>query len=1201
MKIWLKLWVKLVYCLFVMMKATTTGIAALLAANVCLGAGSDSEFYKYTNYNPDAPESAPVFEGFVSPKGKARVQTWWHWINSNVSREGIDRDLKSMAENNYGAAIIFNVSGSDAIRAPEGAVKFNSKEWFENFAYTVETAKKYGMEIGIHNCDGWSEAGGPWITPELSMKRLTSSKVRAKGDGRVQSIKFPKPWMGKDHTKKGSKDYYEDIAVIAYPAFRPAEVAMKPVLRSVKPSNAITKFLVGKPDSMLDGDLKTALTFGATKGDYQSYGIDFEFEKPFEASSVFVNLKWSWFYPKNVFLLVSDDGKNFREIAELKFEKYSNEVYIKIPSTTAKYWRVEKRTSPSPTHYGQIRMNIGEIELIPSGTVPRNASFIPLFMVKVAADRSNIGFLPRGVEPVPAKAVIDPKKIIFVKEKISADGTMQWRVPEGEWEVIRVGFTTNGHTNHPASPAGVGLESDKLSAEATDFHFDSYISKMIDAAGDNAGSVFKYIETDSWECGPMNWTQKMPEEFKKLNGYDIMPWLPAMLGEIVESADATEKFAADLRKTTSHLVMKNFYGRLGERIRARGLKYESEPTNEASLKDQISLYMKTDIPQDEIWQGYREVGKPAVPTWDMGRMVASATSFFGKSMATCEALTQQQGNWSDSPLSLKGAIDTILASGMNVLVFHDFAHQPDERVPGWQLEPWGSCINRKMPWFSLARDFFDYISRSQYMLQQGKMCVRVLRLMKEVPPIASAHPKLPSGIFSDRINGECVRNYLRVKDGKLVSPGRIEYDFLDISSDAALRLETLAALKKLVSEGAIVNAEKIPEFMTLSGGKKALSQWSELSRELFGDGKKGIVKIGKGKVYFGYSAWEMAQILKIRRSYITSVDRLSIMPRVHVDGKKWFYVVNRSENDRTFEISFDATGKAEIWNPETAARTEILEKRESDGYTRIKLEMRRNDSMFVVFTPAPKKVFATEISLDGKKTFPNEKPSDEIVQNQPRLVRAGDGLSAEFFKAGKLDATLSDGTSKSASVEKIRESVSLKTPFTVEFEEQYGAPKSAVFEKFESWTKHADPRIANYSGKAKYSLKVGLPKLGKDERAYLQFGEILEIGRVKVNGRFAGTLWKKPFRIDITKFAKVGENTIEVEVGNTWVNRCLYDATLPPEQRITWSNSMGYHFPEKGKKARPNQGRDMSWKQGAIPSGIIGEARVDFSKTVPLE
>jgi len=648
-------------------------------------------------------------------------------------------------------------------------------------------------------------------------------------------------------------------------------------------------------------------------------------------------------------------------------------------------------------------------------------------------------------------------------------------------------------------------------------------------------------------------------------------------------------------------VMKNFYGRLGERIRARGLKYESEPTNEASLKDQISLYMKTDIPQDEIWQGYREVGKPAVPTWDMGRMVVSATSFFGKSMATCEALTQQQGNWSDSPLSLKGAIDTILASGMNVLVFHDFAHQPDERVPGWQLEPWGSCINRKMPWFSLARDFFDYISRSQYMLQQGKMCVRVLRLMKEVPPIASAHPKLPSGIFSDRINGECVRNYLRVKDGKLVSPGRIEYDFLDISSDAALRLETLAALKKLVSEGAIINAEKIPEFMTLSGGKKALSQWSELSRELFGDGKKGIVKIGKGKVYFGYSAWEMAQILKIRQSYITSVDRLSIMPRVHVDGKKWFYVVNRSENDRTFEISFDATGKAEIWNPETAARTEILEKRESDGYTRIKLEMRRNDSMFVVFTPAPKKVFATEISLDGKKTFPNEKPSDEIVQNQPRLIRAGDGLSAEFFKAGKLDATLSDGTSKSASVEKIRESVSLKTPFTVEFEEQYGAPKSAVFEKFESWTKHADPRIANYSGKAKYSLKVGLPKLGKDERAYLQFGEILEIGRVKVNGRFAGTLWKKPFRIDITKFAKVGENTIEVEVGNTWVNRCLYDATLPPEQRITWSNSMGYHFPEKGKKARPNQGRDMSWKQGAIPSGIIGEARVDFSKTVPLE
>ena len=1184
-----------------MMKTKLAGVAALLAANVCLGAGSDSEFYKYTNCNPDAPESAPVFDGFVSPKGKSRVQTWWHWINSNVSREGIDRDLKSMADNNYGAAIIFNISGSDAIRAPEGAIKFNSKEWFENFAYTVDTAKKYGMEIGIHNCDGWSEAGGPWITPALSMKCLTSSKVRVKGNGQVQRIKFPKPKMGRDYTKKGSKDYFEDIAVVAYPAFRPAEVAMKTALKSVKPSNDITKIYVGRPDSMFDGNSKSALTFGATNGDYKSYGIDFEFEKPFEASSIFINLKWSWYYPKNVFLLVSDDGKNYREITELKFEKKSSEVYIKIPSTTAKYWRIEKRTSPSPTHYAQIRMNIAELELIPSGELPRNALFIPALMVKVAANRSNMSTLPSGGDPVPAEAVIDPKKIIFVKEKISADGTMQWSVPEGEWEVVRVGFTTNGHSNHPASPAGLGLESDKLSAEATDFHFDSYIAKMIDAAGDNAGSVFKYIETDSWECGPQNWTQKMPEEFKKLNGYDIMPWLPAMLGEVVESKETTEKFAADLRKTTAHLVVKNFYGRLGERIRERGLKYETEPTTESSLKDQIALFMKSDVPQDEIWQSYRTVGKPAVPIWDMGRMVASATQFFGKGMATCEALTQQQGNWSDSPLSIKGAVDTILTSGMNVVVFHDFAHQPDERVPGWQMEPWGSCINRKMPWFSLARDFFDYISRSQYMLQQGKADVRVLCLMTEVPPIDGAQPRLPDGIYSNRINGECVRNYLRVKDGKLVSPGRIEYEFLDILPNAALRLETLETIKKLVSEGAIVNAEKRPEFMSLSGGEKAQSRWNELSRELFGDGKKSIVKIGKGKVYVGHSAWEMAKVLKIRQSFLTTVDGLSICPRVHADGKKWFYVVSRSENDRTFDISFDATGKAEIWNPETATRTEILAKRESNGYTRITLEMRRNDSLFVVFTPDSKKVFATETFVDGAKTFPNEKSANAVAINQPRLARSDGGLSAEFFKGGEVAATLSDGAKVSAKLDAVRKSVPLKTPFTVEFEEKYDAPKTATFEKFVSWTEHSDPRIANYSGKGVYKLKVDLPKLGEDERAYLSFGNVMEIGRVKVNGKFAGTLWKKPFVLDITKFAKSGNNKIEVEVGNTWVNRCLYDATLPPEKRITWSNSMGYHFPEKGKKARPNQGRDMSWKQGAIPSGIIGTAEVVFSKTVPLK
>ena len=1177
-------------------KNTLKTFAALMSAGVCFGAGNDSEFYKYTNYNPDAPESALVFDGFVSPKGKARVQTWWHWINGNVSRDGIDRDLKSMADNNYGAAIIFNIGGSVEVGTPKGGLKFNSKEWFGNFAYTVETAKKYGMEIGIHNCDGWSEAAGPWITPELSMKRLTSSKVRVSGGG-VRKIKLPRPHAIANPLEKGATPYYKDIAVFAYPAFRPTESAMQKHFKSLKPANDETAPFGSNYTEQLAkrADAPFSFRFRPARADYKWYGADIEFEKPFEASSIYFNSMWSWSMPKNLFLAVSDDGKNFREIAKLN--ETSNESFVAFPPTTAKFWRIGKRAAKD----NSTGVVVHALELIPTGQVARHAPYIATFGIKTARGRSlHISY---DNAEIPAKAVIDPKRIIFVDEKISEDGTVNLRLPEGEWEVVRAGYTINGEYNHPATPTGIGLESDKLDASVTAFHIDSYVSKMVEAAGANAGGVFKYVETDSWECGPQNWTANMPAIFREFVGYDIMPWLPAMLGEVVESKAATEKFAADLRAFTAYTVNKNFYGKFGERLRSMGIEYECEPVVEvASLRDQLSLFKHADIPQDEIWQQLRKVGKPDVPRYAPTREVASATQFFGKKMATCEALSQAQGNWSDSPLSLKGCADSILLAGMNVLVFHDFSHQPDERVPGWQMEPWGSCINRKMPWFSLARDFFDYIARSQYMMQQGRARVDILRLMTEEPPVMAGFPQLSRGYYCNKINGDCVRNYLRVKNGNLVSPGRIEYKLLDIAPDAALRVETLLALKKLVSDGATVSAETLPISRTLIGGNEADRQWKKLARELFGDGQKGIVKIGAGKVYVGYKTADVVADMKLRPAYKTDVHQLAVIAREHANGTKWFYVVNCAKNDKCFDISFDATGKAEIWNPETAERVEVAERIEKDGYSTLRLDLHRNDSVFVVFDGKPAAQSVIETKVDGKPTFPKTKESFAVEETQTRLVRdCGGKLSAEFFKAGKLEATLSDGAKVSAKLEKIRESVLLKTPFTVEFEEQYGAPKSAAFERFESWTKHADPRIANYSGKAKYNLKVELPNLGRDERAYLQFGEILEIGRVKVNGKFAGTLWKKPFRIDITKFAKAGENAIEVEVGNTWVNRCLYDATLPPDQRITWSNSMGYHFPEKGKKPVPARGIDRSWTQGAIPSGIIGEARVEFSKTVPLK
>lgn len=1161
-------------------------LCSLLNANT-----SDSDFYKYTNYNPDLPESSIKLEDFANPKGKARVQTWWHWINANVSREGIAKDLKAMADCNYGAAIIFNVSSGET---PEGPLKFNSPEWFENFRYVLDEAKKHNIEIGLHNCDGWSEAGGPWITPELSMKRLTKSKVRVNGNGTLKRIKMPQPYAGNDWFKKDSKPFYKDIAVIAYPAFRPQKVEMEDYVKKIYPaSEDNSKNFPKRIKSLFDGNLGSIFAINPSSEKYKMFGMDVEFAKPYEASAVYINTRWSWRNPDGVFVAVSDDGKNYREVCSLDFK--TNECYQTFPSQKAKYWRIGKRVGKLGIDAFQMKLHIAELELVPSGSLPKNAPFISALLQKVGYTKCNISRLPYDNLPVPKNAIIDPKKIKFLD--MSEDGTIEWTFPKGKWEVLRIGYTTNGVGVHPASPSGKGLESDKLSAKATDFHFDSYLAKMIDVAGKDAGKTFKYVETDSWECGSQNWTEGMEKLFQEFNGYNLLPWLPVLLGEVVHSKEATEKFAADYRALMSHLVVKNFYGRLGERVRERGLMYQTEPLSEGSLRDQLGLYKMADVPQHELWQLYRDLNKIEVPKSTGHGNVHSVVSFFGKAMGTCESLTQNQGNWADSPLVLKGKIDTIFLAGMNTIVFHSYTHQPDDRVPGWAMEPWGSTINRKMPWFEIGREFFNYIGRSQYMLQQGKSVVNGLALQSDEVPVVGEPNHIGAGYDTIRINPDCLRNYLRVENGKLVSPGRIKYDYIEIPNPTyEYKASTLKALKKLVEQGAVLCSWKLTTHRSGVAGDEA--EWQKLNDELFGDGKRQVRKIGKGKVYVEYHPKEMPRVLGLKPTCKISGHNIAVRTRQHEDGSLWYYVVNCTSAEKNFDISFKVVGKQpEIWNPETGKSEKIGVSYEKDGYTTIPMRLAQNDSMFVVFRESKTPLTIVESVVDGKKLFPNFKGVKSELSRHPNIDLKGN-VSMEFFGKGKVIAKLSDGTSKEISCDKVRGAVEFETPFKLSFQEKFDAPKSTMLDKFISWTEHSDVRIKNYSGVGTYELKANVPKLKKDERAYLCFGKIMELGRIKVNGKLAGTLWKAPYVLEITKFLKVGENKIEVEVGNTWVNRCLYDATLPPEKRITWANTMQYHFPIKNTKPLLNQGMDRSWKQGLIPSGIIGDSKIIFSKII---
>ena len=142
---------------------------------------------------------------FKNPPASARPHTWWHWMNGNVTKEGITADLEAMAAVGIGGVQIFDAG----LALPKGPVEFATDAWYDCLDHANREAKRLGLELCIANCSGWTSSAGPWITPELSMKFVTNTTVRVKGGEKFEGV-LPLP--------NETNGFYEDIAVIAFPS-----------------------------------------------------------------------------------------------------------------------------------------------------------------------------------------------------------------------------------------------------------------------------------------------------------------------------------------------------------------------------------------------------------------------------------------------------------------------------------------------------------------------------------------------------------------------------------------------------------------------------------------------------------------------------------------------------------------------------------------------------------------------------------------------------------------------------------------------------------------------------------------------------------------------------------------------------------------------------------------------------------------------
>ena len=165
--------------------------------------------------------------GFLNPPDSARPQTWWHWMNGNITRAGITADLEAMKQIGLGGATIVNVDCG----IPRGPVTFMSPEWRADFKFAVQEANRLGLKLCVENCAGWSSSGGPWNT--LEQRDATRGDQRSGRD-----------WSNELHHRAAAAAGQARISI-----------ATSPCWRFPRPPAAARKFKTLKPRTATTGDL----------------------------------------------------------------------------------------------------------------------------------------------------------------------------------------------------------------------------------------------------------------------------------------------------------------------------------------------------------------------------------------------------------------------------------------------------------------------------------------------------------------------------------------------------------------------------------------------------------------------------------------------------------------------------------------------------------------------------------------------------------------------------------------------------------------------------------------------------------------------------------------------------------------------------------------------------------------------------------
>ena len=742
------------------------------------------------------------------------------------------------------------------------------------------------------------------------------------------------------------------------------------------------------------------------------------------------------------------------------------------------------------------------------------------------------------------KYIIDSSEVINLTSKMNEKGELNWQVPEGEWSILRLGYTcTSAHVS-TSSGDWQGSVLDYMSKEAFQFYWNDVVEPIFKAAGNHVGNTLKFMETDSWECGGMNWTDNFSAEFFNYRGYDMLKYLPIVAGYVINDIQTSNAFLSDYRKTLGDLVAYNHYAVFQEYAHKYNMGIQPESAGpHAGPMDGIKNYGFSDIVMSEFWSPSPHRPKPENRFFL--KQASSAAHIYGKKIVGAESFTTIGPHWNDELWhDQKSAFDHEICAGLNRMYFHTFTCSPPEMgLPGQEYFA-GTHVNPQVTWWNQSGAFIDYMHRVQSIVQEGKFVADVLYYYGDHVPnvFPFKHADLPQTMpgFDYDACDETIFLQLEINNGKIVVPTGLEYRVLVLPDHKVLSLAVLEKIENLLKQGAQIIGHKPENTVSLVGGEKGKTRFNKLAHEIWGNtGEKGENNYGKGKVSWGISTRDFLLSNNVKPDFsIMENESKTDFDYIHYNygESDVYFVSNQTSKRQKINAQFRVSGKLpELWDALSGEIRMAQAFSQENGSTTVPLTLEPFGSVLVVF---------------------NEK-TDENKQ----------GLAQRNYADFKT-------------VEEIT------GDWEVHFNPEWGGPESIVFPELTDWTKHNLEGIKFYSGEAIYEKSI-YPQfeLNPEKQYFLQLNKVKDVGiaEVKINGVNKGILWTAPFRINISNELQKGENKLEITVINSWYNRVAGDQIFPNKKQFT-STNIDLHHDYRG---RPIEEISLE------PSGLLGPVTIE--------